>query len=360
MASILTGKSFLRGADMNYYNDNDKKVCRWLENLIGAGLLPPGDVDCRDIREIQASDVEKYMQCHFFAGIGGWPFALEIAGWPNDVPIWTGSCPCQPFSVAGQRRGVDDKRHLWPEFRRLINECRPAIVFGEQVASKLGRAWLSRVRLQMEKLGYGVGAADLCAAGVGAPHIRQRLWWVAGIGSCRMGYSEGNNQRWNSVHRTYRKGEPLGGPGCDSGVADNEEHRRLQVRTEFGRGPERSSEERSQRLGRGKSDSGVADASGSDWRCRECCQKKGIGPDDIGRGRPTGGGKNGDGGNPWEDYVYIPCGDGKMRRIKPGLEPLVDGIPGRVAQLRGLGNAIVPQVAAVFVRAFMDVVEIGG
>ena len=120
---------------MNYYNDNDPKACAWLRELIAAGELPAGDVDCRSITEIKADDLAKYDQCHFFAGIGGWPLALRWAGLEGVPGIWTGSCPCQPFSCAGRRGGTDDERHLWPAFRDLIGACRPAVVFGEQVAS---------------------------------------------------------------------------------------------------------------------------------------------------------------------------------------------------------------------------------
>src|SRR5690606_40978082 len=65
----------------------------------------------------------------------------------------------------------------------IFDQCRPPIIFGEQVASKDGRLWLTGVRSDLEALGYAVGAADLCAAGVGAPHIRQRLYWLADANS---------------------------------------------------------------------------------------------------------------------------------------------------------------------------------
>ena len=162
---------------MNYYNDNDPYAAQWLRNLVSAGHLPPGDVDNRSILEVSADDLRGYEQCHFFAGIGGWPLALEYAGWRG--PVWTGSCPCQPLSSAGKRKGDADERHLWPAFQQLIAECHPGVVFGEQVASKDGREWLSAVRTDLESVGYACGAADLSAAGVGAPHIRQRLYWVA-------------------------------------------------------------------------------------------------------------------------------------------------------------------------------------
>ena len=162
-----------------YYNENDPYAAQWLRNLIAEGLIPAGDVDDRSIADVQPDDLKGYIQCHFFAGIGGWPLALQHAGWDATRPVWTGSCPCQPFSGAGRRKGTADSRHLWPEFRRLIEAAKPPTVFGEQVASKDGRLWLAGVRSDMEGMAYDFGAADLCAAGVGAPHIRQRLYWVA-------------------------------------------------------------------------------------------------------------------------------------------------------------------------------------
>lgn len=166
---------------MNYYNDNDQFVCEWLKNLIAEKIIPQGDVDGRSILEINGKELRGYQQCHFFAGVGGWPIALGLAGWGARDPVWTGSCPCQPFSVAGNGEGEKDERHLWPQFFRLIKKCKPPTIFGEQVASEDGRDWLSAVRLDLEALGYAVGGADLCAAGVGAPHVRQRLWWVADL-----------------------------------------------------------------------------------------------------------------------------------------------------------------------------------
>src|SRR5690606_29156818 len=156
----------------------------------------PGDVDERSIEDVSPDDLRSYTQCHFFAGIGVWSYALRRAGWPDDRPVWTGSCPCPPFSAAGKGsecpscggksclshplvtagwvcldcgdewRG--DDRHLLPEFIRLKGQCRPPVVFGEQVASRDGRLWLYTLRAVMEEARYAVGAADLCAAGVGA------------------------------------------------------------------------------------------------------------------------------------------------------------------------------------------------
>ena len=160
-----------------YYNEIDPFAAAWLRQLIKHGHIAPGDVDERSITDVRAHDLAGYRQVHFFAGIGGWSLAARLAGIPDDYPLWTGSAPCQPFSSAGKQRGTDDERHLWPAMLNLIAERRPTVVAGEQVASRLGLDWLASVRADLEGEGYAVGAADLCAASVGAPHIRQRLYW---------------------------------------------------------------------------------------------------------------------------------------------------------------------------------------
>jgi DNA (cytosine-5)-methyltransferase 1 len=147
-----------------FYNERDPYAAAWLRNLISAGHIAPGIVDERDIRDILPTDLDGFTQCHFFAGIGVWSHAIRAAGWADDRPIWTGSCPCQPFSNAGQRAGVDDERHLWPAFFHLIEERRPPIVVGEQVASKDGLGWLDLVSADLEATHYAFGATDLCAA----------------------------------------------------------------------------------------------------------------------------------------------------------------------------------------------------
>ena len=162
-----------------YYNENDPYAAQWLRNLIAAGQIAPGDVDERSIQDVSADDLRGYTQAHFFAGIGGWSVALRLAGWPDDRPVWTGSCPCQPSPPPAKGKAADDERHLWPRWFSLIRECRPAIVFGEQVEAAIGWGWLDVVFADLEAEGYACGAAVLPACGVGAPHIRQRLWFVA-------------------------------------------------------------------------------------------------------------------------------------------------------------------------------------
>src|SRR5262245_52098782 len=173
-----------------YYNENDKYAAAWLRDLIKENLIAPGEVDERSIEEVQPDDLRGFTQCHFFAGIGVWSYALRASGWADDTPVWTGSCPCQGFSTSGKRGGFSDKRHLWPAWFRLIAECRPDTIFGEQVSSKDGLAWFDIVSADMEGTDYAVGALDTCAAGVGGPHLRQRLYFVADTEHCGLNRAE--------------------------------------------------------------------------------------------------------------------------------------------------------------------------
>lgn len=244
-----------------YYNEHDPKTAAWLRELIKAGLIADGEVDERSIVDVRPDDLRGFVQCHFFAGIGGWSYALRLAGWPDDRHVWTGSCPCQPWSITGQGAGAADPRDLWPAWQQLISQCQPGVVYGEQVASKAGRGWLDRVALQMEGDGYAVGAFDLCAAGVGAFHNRPRLWFVA----------------------THASRD----------------------------GRERLSERRQ-----------VNSQDGAQARCA------------VGRTPEAS----------WLSWEVEPC-----------VRLSADGISGRVGRLRGYGNAIVPQVAAEVIRAYMDI-----
>ena len=162
-----------------YYNEVDPFAAQWLRNLIKAGHIADGIVDERSIEDVKPDDLREFTQCHFFAGIGVWSRALRLAGWPDDRRVWTGSCPCQPFSAAGKGDGFADERHLWPAFNHLMLQCRPPSVLGEQVASKDAAPWLDLVQADVEAMGYAFGAVAFPAASVGAPHIRDRTYWVA-------------------------------------------------------------------------------------------------------------------------------------------------------------------------------------
>jgi DNA (cytosine-5)-methyltransferase 1 len=323
---------------MVYYNEIDPYAAQWLRNLIAAGHIAKGEVDERSIQLVDSADLADFAQCHFFAGIGVWSHALRLAGWPDDKPVWTGSCPCQPFSAAGKRSGFDDERHLWPDFFRLIRERRPSVVFGEQVASKDGLEWLDLVQADLEGAGYTSAAADLCAAGVGAPHIRQRLYWVADAnGGGRgaqgvVGSMDKVPQRWADQRGALAESSPR---VC--GLAHTND-----ARLE-GRGAVRQRADQCV-VGPNGVANGLVDAS--DERHE---RHSGDGREAQRRSEhasPTNG--------YWRDADWLYCRDGKWRPVEPGTFPLAHGAASRVGRLRAYGNAIVPQVAQAFIEAFME------
>ena len=264
-----------------------------------AGLITPGKIDNRSITELTPDDVKGYERVHFFAGIAGWDYALNLAGW-GEEPVWTGSCPCQPFSVAGKGKGTADERHLWPELFRLIRAARPNVVMGEQVAGKAGYGWLDGVRVDFKSESYACRGIDIPACGVNAPHIRQRLYWVAD----------------SAGERPIRQ--------------------RLLLREEKTGWDSRQVLE----IARGSAISRLGHPNYSRP------QGRGFGPDQYANQR-----------TPWTPSEFIPCLDGKTRRTQPGLFPLANGVPARMGKLRAYGNAIVPQVAAEVISAYMEARE---
>jgi DNA (cytosine-5)-methyltransferase 1 len=166
-----------------YYNEIDPFAAQWLRTLITQGHLPRGDVDERSIEDVRPDDLRPYTHCHFFAGIGVWPYALLLAGWDDDRPVWTGSEPCQPHSAAGKMLGAADERYLRPAWHHLIEHGKPrgVPVFGEQVSNGGGNLWIDTLQNDMAGIHHEVWALDIPVASVGAPHIRQRWLWVAVI-----------------------------------------------------------------------------------------------------------------------------------------------------------------------------------
>lgn len=326
---------------MNYYNEFDPKAAAWLRELIRCGEIPPGDVDERSIADISPHELTGYTQQHFFAGIGGWSLALKLAGWPANRPVRTGSCPCQPFSVAGKGLGEADKRHLWPVFRDLITFGEPTVTFGEQVASKAGREWLAGVRIDLEGLGYEVGAADLCAAGVGSPQMRQRLFWVANTRHEQTG--RGTRPSKEEGRRPF---SDITGCGAAGRLGDSNGSR------SFSRREAAETDRHGSSIVPNGSAGGLVH---SGFPGLEGLTGNGHKRHESGRVDQEPNRSIAEASNPWDRFDLLPCTDGKARRIESGSFPLAHGISGRVGLLRGYGNAIVPQVAAEFIQAYLEV-----
>ncbi|EIW6162771.1 DNA cytosine methyltransferase [Salmonella enterica subsp. enterica serovar Saintpaul] len=327
-----------------YYNEFNPFAAAWLRELIAAGAIPQGDVDERSIEEVRPADLAGYTQCHFFAGVGGWPLALRLAGIHDNQRVWTGSPPCQGFSVAGHQLGFSDKRHLAPQFLALIRECKPPVIFGEQVSAAIATGWWDFVQAHLEEEDYACGMAVLPASGIGAPHKRERLFFGADLvalahdddGERALAGSHGAQNsatgcNWPNIlmpWKSCRTGHPyarrVAYPDCQ----------RLQ-----GEWPDRHEEGR----------------EGQDIR------PAGL-RDRTRRGH-------------WADANWIACRDGKHRAIEPGTSPLAHGFSrsvgllqpelsrmanrNRNGRLKGYGNAINVPLAAEFVMSYMEAMTDG-
>lgn len=298
-----------------YYNEFDPYAAQWLRNLIAAGRIAPGIVDERSIEDVTPADLAGFTQCHFFAGVGVWSLALRKAGWPDDRSVWTGSCPCQPFSTAGAGAGFADPRHLWPSFAWLIRQCSPAVVFGEQVASKAVEPWVDLVHADLEALGYAFGAVPFPSAGVGAPHIRDRLFWV--------GYSDSHG-----LHRAKRTPSKSSSDGANG---------RLSVR---------GSSDPLNRMAHPDSREPIGFDPLLQWE--KSRRIKGASLETSGGGPVNGF---------WGGADWIGCRDDRFRPVEPGTFPLANGASSRVGRLRAYGNAINAQAAQEFIGSYLDSID---
>jgi len=264
-----------------------------------------------------------------FSGIGGFSLGLERTGgfktaafceyekfpqqvlakhWP-DVPIFPdvrtlkgsdidgpidvicGGYPCQPFSTAGQRRGKEDDRHLWPEFSRLVDELRPTWVIGENVAGHISMG-LDDVLSDLEGQGYACRTFVIPACAVGASHRRDRVWTVAHASQLQRNGSGKNRQQGK------RQISEFGKHGCEVAMADAD-GARLQERAQAGNTG-------GKRQGRDKRAERRPDMPRAAW---------------------------------------LP---------EPNVGRVANGVPRRVDRLKALGNAVVPQVVEMLGRAILE------
>ena len=363
-----------------YYNEIDPYAAQWLRNLIAAGHVAPGDVDERSIEDVHPDDLKPYTQCHFFAGVGVWSYALRRAGWPDDRPVWTGSCPCQPFSAAGAGAGFDDQRHLWPHFHWLISERQPAVVFGEQVASKDADPWLDLVQADVEAMAYAFGAVAFPSAGVGAPHIRDRTYWVA--------HAHGSTGRRRGAHLRGRPhggdAQPWPGPGgsgLPGGMADSHGQRKGpgrdtaritdagRVSTVVGLAKPDGLRFKQKAVARLHDAEHHAESRGGSERVADAEHMQRPPAQAAGFSELVSPERHEDSGEAarhscnlwpgpvnglWADADWLFCRDGKWRPVEPGTSPLAHGAPSRVGRLRAYGNAINAEAAAHFIAAYLE------
>jgi DNA (cytosine-5)-methyltransferase 1 len=287
-----------------------------------------------------------------FSGIGGFSLGLERAGmttaafceieefpravlakhWP-DVPIYDdvrtltadrlardgvgridlvcGGYPCQPFSHAGKRAGAADDRHLWPEMRRVIGEVRPAWVVAENVAGHVTLG-LDQVLADLEADGYAGRAVVVPACAVDAPHIRRRLWIVAR-----------DTDRDRDRESELPVDAEVAGVPRDMGDAAGD-----------GRRQGRPVQAQQLRVVGGTGDGAepLADADSERGRLRNLERQDAA--DARQPSRRSGGGY-------WD--------------VEPGMGRVAHGVPARVDRLRGLGNAVVPQIVEEIGRAILAV-----
>lgn len=232
------------------------------------------------------------------------------------VDLVTGGFPCQPYSIAGQRRGAADDRALWPEMRRVIDEAQPRYVLGENVTGIISME-LDTVLSDLEADGYAAWAVVVPAVAVDAPHRRDRVWIMAHRDDGQRDLED--EAICAGRDASLGRGEPLADSRRGDGKrrphtpAGNHADREDAGWQEAASGPNQRSED-------------VADTD----RQRQP-QPEGIEQDERG----------------W-------TGDGCRWSPEPGVGRMADGVPGRVDRLRGLGNAIVPQVAYEILRVMLE------
>jgi DNA (cytosine-5)-methyltransferase 1 len=322
-----------------FYNEHDPKAAAWLRELIKAGHIADGIVDERSIEDIRPDELTSYTQCHFFAGIGVWSYALRQAGVSDDTEVWTGSCPCQSFSAAGAGKGFADERHLWPAWFHLIEQCRPRTIFGEQVEAAIRFGWLDLVQSDLEGIGYACGAVPFPACSVGAPHIRQRLYFVADADDAR-------SQGWRVLPE--RAAQFTAGAGSVVGeLADTDGGHACAEREQ----PSGQQRQQPQDGGAGV----MAEPHGTRLQSRD-----GHLPRVGHRHPPAAEGSYDRSSTPgpvngfWRTADWIFCTDLRWRAVEPGAQPLAHGAPSRVGRLRGYGNAIVAEQAKAFIKSYLE------
>jgi len=248
----------------------------------------------------------------------------EIIKEHGTIDLVTGGFPCQPFSIAGSRKGTNDNRHLWPEMFRIIKELKPRWIIGENVRNIISiqdGMVFENVCTDLEGEGYEVRAFNIPAAGIGAPHKRERIWIVA-------------NSR-----RTLRERSKFQGENANEGEQENaNQHQRSSGTPEHNvantntRLSEQSNQEVLAKGNTLNSSSGdVANTNGE--RQQEQCGTESVQKEGNESQRSSSQARH----TGWES--------------EPDVGRVAHGLSGRVHRLKALGNSIVPKIAEEIGRA---------
>jgi len=303
-------------------------------------------------------------------------------GWRNDDIILTGGFPCQPYSLAGKRKGNEDNRHLWPEMLRAIREISPTFVVGENVYGLLnwnGGLVFEEVQSDLENEGYEVQPVSLPACGKNAPHKRERVWFVAYSGNKRCDNRRDNRQKrhiqgneritkkskseWDRrecgfseagsitanpksqggvrLSERTKKTDTVNGKHGDNGATTHARLQRPEKRQQPTMGIEQLCEKRNATI---PGNPGLQSSE-------QCCEneKRNI----TGKKSPTGSVKQSDCSRSWANF---PTTQPTICSRNDGLSDRLDGITfpkWRNESIKAYGNAIVPQVALEIFKAIM-------
>jgi len=230
---------------------------------------------------------------------------FDGSAWRGAVDVISGGFPCQPYSSAGKRLGKEDARHLWPEMLRVIREAAPRWVVGENVRGLVGWSGglvFHEVQTDLEAAGYEVQPFLLPAASVGAPHLRYRVWFVAYRASEQVGIAGQSREHGGLEWATSDAEQLQGGNGREFAM-------------------QRRRQGKAKQVGMG----GITTINTIGSRLEE---RQRVAGNNESEQPPTIGANYG-----WEWWPTLPPVCGRN-----------DGFPNRVDRIRGLGNAVVPQL----------------
>lgn len=319
-------------------------MLKHLDLFSGIGGFSLGLESAGLVETVAFCDFDKYCQQILKKNFPGVPIYEDVkelnydklkADGIDTIDIITGGYPCQPFSVAGRKKGEEDPRHVWPEMFRLVQELRPTWVIGENVGGhiKLG---LDTVLENLESEGYSARTFSISASSIGANHKRERVWIIANLAdSQRLGRTEGTKK---SEELTREE---------SSDQSDNRSEGRIQSKpsqvmadSNTGHGEQQNQEVCSRGNASNSSSEDVADSEGSNRNEHEINREHGkASSQEI-----FGNGSSISGVSAWWS-------------VEPDVGRVAHGVPNRVDRLKCLGNSVVPQIPYVIGLSIKKILE---